>query len=189
MKNVFFITGLPRSRTAWLANFFTHGNSFCWHDAMRLGMKPHAVVEQLKRASTLPGIQYVGDSDSGVMTIARELQLMLPEARWLVVHRSRDEARKSYDKFFGSRPYPEAPKDTRTLDKAFDALAMNLARLTEILEPGSFIECQFDELDSKLVLEEAWRFLTPGNPWNPLRCELLQGLQVNVMPEKVVLCR
>ena len=30
----FFITGLPRSRTAWLANYFSTGDVFCWHEAM-----------------------------------------------------------------------------------------------------------------------------------------------------------
>ena len=29
--NSFLITGLPRSRTAWLANFLTYGDSICLH--------------------------------------------------------------------------------------------------------------------------------------------------------------
>ena len=29
----FFITGLPRSRTAWLANYFTTGSVLCLHEA------------------------------------------------------------------------------------------------------------------------------------------------------------
>jgi hypothetical protein len=30
----FFVTGLPRSRTAWLANFLTYGDSLCYHEAL-----------------------------------------------------------------------------------------------------------------------------------------------------------
>lgn len=32
MPNRFFITGLPRSRTAWMAAFMSAGNSFCLHE-------------------------------------------------------------------------------------------------------------------------------------------------------------
>ena len=44
MKNIFFITGLPRSRTAWLANWFTYGHTFCFHEACRKVGK----IEELK---------------------------------------------------------------------------------------------------------------------------------------------
>ena len=32
----FFITGLPRSRTAWFSTFFTGNNSFCYHEIIRV---------------------------------------------------------------------------------------------------------------------------------------------------------
>tara|TARA_R110000823_G_scaffold201784_1_gene332632 strand:+ start:6128 stop:6634 length:507 start_codon:yes stop_codon:yes gene_type:complete len=34
----FFVTGLPRSRTAWLANFLTYGDNLCYHEGI-LGCK------------------------------------------------------------------------------------------------------------------------------------------------------
>ena len=30
----FLVLGLPRSRTAWLANFLTHDGLFCYHEAI-----------------------------------------------------------------------------------------------------------------------------------------------------------
>lgn len=58
----FFITGLPRSRTAWLANFFSTGDVFCWHEAMAgVGSQD----EYWKRMRS-PQATYVGNSDCGL---------------------------------------------------------------------------------------------------------------------------
>jgi|TARA_R110002073_G_scaffold319014_1_gene493468 hypothetical protein len=32
--NNFFVVGLPRSRTAWFANFLTYENNFCYHEGI-----------------------------------------------------------------------------------------------------------------------------------------------------------
>jgi hypothetical protein len=61
----FFITGLPRSRTAWLANFFTTDHSFCYHDISRVG----SVWAILESTSS----DFVGDSDSGLLTLVDSL--------------------------------------------------------------------------------------------------------------------
>ncbi len=183
-RNHFFITGLPRSRTAWLANFFTCGKSFCWHDASKRGPNAHGVIEELRRASC----DYAGDADSGLLLFGKELQQLLPEARWLIVRRDLAHARESYEKYFRERPYAGISFEPAELKHIFDIAAQKLEDLRSGLKAGTFIECDFDDLDSKLVLEEAWRFLTPGNPWDALRCELLQELETNVRPEKIKLC-
>lgn len=175
MKNFFFITGFPRSRTAWLANFFTFGKSFCWHDAMRGTLSVSGVADAFKKTAT----EYVGNSDSGLPFIAAAAKRLFPEARWLIVHRDRGTAQSSWEKFYGRKP------NTPEVRVVFDRLEVGLKQLPQILAPGSFIECAFEDLQSKLVLEEAWRFLTPGNPWNPMRCELLDKMNVQQISAKM----
>lgn len=181
LKQFFFITGLPRSRSAWLANFFTWGKAFCLHDAMTKGAYCRAVIDQL-----LPlRCAYAGDADSALCLVAPEMQRLLPDAKWLLVRRDRADAQESFARFFGGRPYPRTPMDKRTLCAVFDHCVAAYERTRSSLRPGSFIEIPFEELDSKLALEEAWRFLTPGNAWSAPRCDMLQQLETNVRPEKV----
>lgn len=181
--NHFFITGLPRSRTAWLANFFTYAKSFCWHDASTRGgeIGIHTLVKNLERVKS----EYCGDSDSALIFYAGELVRIFPEARWLLVHRPAAEARASFLEFFRARPHPRIAPDAAVAERIFSRCELELANLSNVLPRGRWIECAYEDLNSKLVLEEAWRFLTPGNPWSALRCELLQGLETNLMPEKV----
>ena len=58
-KTNFMILGLPRSRTAWLANFMTYNDFFCMHEGMR-GCK--TVDEYLKQFTS-----GVGDSTTAAM--------------------------------------------------------------------------------------------------------------------------
>ena len=131
------------------------------------------------------GADYVGDADSGLPFIGRELRRLLPEARWLIVRRDITKARESFSKFFRERPYKGVPMERTALERIFDHCQEKLDELVAALPKGSYIECEFADLDSNLVLEEAWRFLTPGNPWNRTRCELLQTIEVNIKPEKL----
>lgn len=58
----FFVTGLPRSRTAWFANYFTSGDVFCWHEAMN-GIT--SKDEYYARMSD-PRYRLIGNADSGL---------------------------------------------------------------------------------------------------------------------------
>lgn len=75
----FFITGLPRSRTAWLANFLTWDGTMCGHELM-FGLTKETYADELSKwsgaAETLlpirwPEIEAVLDS-SPVIVIQRE---------------------------------------------------------------------------------------------------------------------
>lgn len=78
----FFIVGLPRSRTAWMANWFTYGDSFCFHDGLAgiSSKEDYAAKLQSKNAS------YVGDSDSGLVFL--DLKYLYPDSPVVVIHRS-----------------------------------------------------------------------------------------------------
>ena len=179
MKTPFFITGLPRSRTAWLANLFTYGNSFCWHDACKGGLNADSVVEALSSVNT----PYVGDSDSGLLLLYNAILARFPDSRWLLVRRHHVDAYKSFVKHFKERGYGGiSVKDVQ--ESVFEGLATNLQELSTALPAMQKLEVDFEDLESGLVLHRAWEFLTPGNSWNKARFDLLHGLEINVYPEK-----
>ena len=179
-REYFFITGLPRSRTAWLANFFTWGQSRCVHDAIKQGVHADAIAAALQG----PGPRYMGDADAGLAFLAPGLNRVFPNARWLVVRRDFGGAIDSFLKFFASRPYPGVSNDRAAVTEAFERCAVAVGELAGHVPAERRKHVEFDELDSNLVLHECWNFLTPENPWCAARARELQLLQVNVRPEK-----
>lgn len=97
-KSYFFITGYPRSRTAWLANLCTWGDSFCLHDGFwDCADKPEKIVDKI---NSLPG-KNVGCSDPCNVQFQHILQKAFPMAKWLIVHRNRQDAEKAASEAFG----------------------------------------------------------------------------------------
>src|SRR6267142_4290527 len=74
--SLFFITGLPRNRTAWLSVLLSHGEkSFCTHD----GLKNHS-PKQLVHAMRESDYDYAGDSDSALLLHVEEIIALAPDA-------------------------------------------------------------------------------------------------------------
>ena len=83
MPKRFFITGLPRSRTAWMASFMTSGNAVCLHEPRNwAAMWNH------------DGAQHVGIADSG---LGFQLQNIIDtyEPQVLIIDRPKDEVEAS----------------------------------------------------------------------------------------------
>jgi len=57
----FFVIGLPRSRTAWLANFLTYEDNFCYHE----GIDGCSSLEEYKKKLG----KNKGDSSTGLMLL------------------------------------------------------------------------------------------------------------------------
>lgn len=85
----FFITGLPRSRTAWMAALMTDADTFCWHEAMN-GCKTRA---EFYGRMCIGGYQNVGNSDSGL--VLTDFQRRWPHAPTVIIHRPYDEVMNS----------------------------------------------------------------------------------------------
>lgn len=87
----FFIFSLPRSRTAWLANFLTHGNTHCFHEALischrASDLRP--IFEEAKKP-------IVGNCDCLNVLVADDLLATFPESRIVVVERDIEEVGES----------------------------------------------------------------------------------------------
>lgn len=84
----YFITGLPRSRTAWLANYLSYGESLCLHDAF----VQHRNMKALRGAMEKCGVAYVGHADPANCLFWEAIQDEFPGAKWVVVQRDEREA-------------------------------------------------------------------------------------------------
>ena len=87
MNSSFLITGYPRSRTAWLANWMTYGRSFCFHEAVKWA-PPCEVPELLASAGTV----FAGTSDSLLPFYIDQVWPLLPSPRLVIVERDPKDA-------------------------------------------------------------------------------------------------
>lgn len=85
----FFILGLPRSRTAWLANFMTHDGLFCYHE----GIDGCTSMNEYKEK-----IGNDGDSSTGLIML--NLDRYFTDAKKVIIDTSIDRAAE-----FGSEAY------------------------------------------------------------------------------------
>jgi len=177
----FFITGLPRSRTAWLANFFTSGSVFCWHDLLRT-KKPC----DLDQYESLPGVAHYGDSDSALLLCAEQVQRLHPDAHWVVVHRPAKACEKSFRDYFGKHPYPGVTEEN--VEFAFRMVTDKLVETVNTLKPANVLHVQFDELNDVRVMRDIWHWCVGDLRFPVERFKLLNQLRVNVMPEKFEIC-
>ena len=86
----FFVTGLPRSRTAWWANLLTTPTSLCYHDVARFCRAPDDLPEVLSIGAGR--YEATGNSDSSLLLVHERVMELFPEARWLVLKRDLNEA-------------------------------------------------------------------------------------------------
>ena len=179
----FFITGLPRSRSAWLANFFTTQGSHCWHDAMKDGWTAEYVRSKVEGIG--PECQYAGDADSGLLLVAAKLAGMFPQARWLFVKNTPQRAAESYRKWFGrDHPYPGVPADT-DMDAIMRLAEIRYEAALLAVPAENRMEIPMDDLDDPFIMRAVWEWLVPGLTWDERRYRMLDTFCVNVIPSKV----
>jgi hypothetical protein len=174
-KGHFFITGWPRSRTAWLANFFTYGGSWCWHEGTNQ-CQDGDYFGMLQEAS----FDYVGDSNSGLYSLVDSIAENFPEAKWLLVDRSRRDAEAAYAAHFAKNPDPRYSVQAAT--EAFDAAESGLRRLSELAGTCLMI-VKYGDIDTRI--HEIWKWLVPAEPFNEERYQMLSALRINQIPERI----
>lgn len=92
----FFITGFPRSKTAWFANYFTYNKSFCFHEEIpRSGLQKVSDCDDLRRFKESLEIEKLGNSDSSSCIYWDYLIDFFPRAKWVIVDRNIDDVEKS----------------------------------------------------------------------------------------------
>jgi len=77
----FFVLGLPRSRTAWLANFLTYDDLFCYHEGIN---GCHSMDEYKQK------IENCGDSCTGLSLI--DFEPYFPDAKKVIIDSNTERA-------------------------------------------------------------------------------------------------
>lgn len=90
----FFITGLPRSRTAWLANFLTYDGNFCYHELCKSTSDPMEMKIMLHD----PEYKNMGNSDCVFPYYYKKLLPLLSDYKIVIIERDPEEViRDMYD--------------------------------------------------------------------------------------------
>jgi hypothetical protein len=88
---MYFIVSLPRCGTAWLANFLTWGDSFCYHE----GVYEHDDFDEYCGMLENHTAEYVGDCDTGLTLLLPWLYRTYPNAKYVFIQRDIEDIKKS----------------------------------------------------------------------------------------------
>lgn len=166
-KNIFFVTGLPRSRTAWVANYLTYGNTFCFHDeAFAHCATVQAVADRL---AAMP-FENVGCANPLLLLFVERLQEIFPQAKWLFIRRDKQAVIESW-----------CASGTESTPEFIGRLDAKLNALWQLPNSASVA---FNDLD--LVIRQRAEWLAPGFSSPAIRDTLLRALNVQVTMVNVV---
>lgn len=154
--NPYFICSLPRSRTAWLANFLTFGASFCFHEPFN-----EYAIEELPKLFVSMNREHVGISDSLSTYFMDTLLATFPQAKLVVIR----------------RPFEEVDKRLRELGvPCTDLLRQWEEALNEIVAKYDPLVVNYHRFDPEAI----WYFLMPDVPLNRPRLQMLENFNVTV---------
>lgn len=161
----FLITGLPRSRTAWMAGFFCTGNVFCVHEPL----KDLYDITEAKRVFQSDFHSHVGASDSGA-------GFFLP---WLMENINPPTLIIERDPEFVAKNMAE---NGVPCDRAIKVLH---AKLLEFRHHPNVLWVPFESLSNRRIMEKIWFHLLPGVPFDAERYEQFNDLHIEISIPKL----
>jgi len=166
MPRLFFVTGLPRSRTAWLSQFFNHGTVACLHEpTTRCGSMKE--VRELMESQQPLG--WVGAADPNIGLFAEEwLAEFGHDAPIVAIARPAQHCVISGQRAFGGRP--------ADLEYVTAETARGLNQIEEAR--GSLPTVRYDQLDEKLP--ELWAEIGLPDPFPVAHRKALARLNIQV---------
>ena len=131
---MFFITGLPRCRTAWFAELFTVGEFYCHHELTRECVDEADFKRQMQQGT--------GNSDENL--VKTDFQKWWPDAPTLIIHRDVEDVNRSLIKAGALVP------------KAM------LEKQAEMLKDLNGLHVGFNDIDN--LLPRIWNYLIGTDP-------------------------
>jgi len=159
----FFITGLPRSRTAWLSTFFSTGQAICYHEPT-VGMSD---ITELPSVFDTETYKYVGVCDSGIGFFA-EWILENIQPRTLIVERDPSEVYASI-----------VQMGLKTTRAELNYLASELKKFQS---HPLVLWVPFEALNTKRVMQKIFWHLLPGMAFDETRYKELSRFNIEVIP-------
>jgi hypothetical protein len=165
----FLVTGLPRSRTAWLANLLTTGTTLCYHDAIRFGDP----VELLM--APIDGVGARGIADSALCCYHDAIFACWPDAPLVIVRRPFEECVSSFA--WAARELV-AESDAR---RALVVLQRELAGLSK----RPHLEVPYESLSHEAGCRRVWENCQPRERWSGARWRELDRIRMEMkMPTR-----
>ena len=158
-RTPFFIVSLPRSGTAWLANFLTYGDAFCFHE----GLFGCASLDQY--AELFNGVEesVVGNADTGAIFVLPALFKRYPDAKYVFVIRDLVDVSASIQSIGLSAA--EVPAMA-------DYLWWGISHIDGALT------VKFDDLFNQITLRKIWKHIGMPAPFPFRRTEMLRQMRV-----------
>lgn len=158
----FFVTGYPRSGTAWFANFLTCTPAYCLHEGTLLG--PQVGLWLLEG-------KFKGLSDS--MLLNTKLIDENPDSPVVLIDRNRREAQESLAKFSG--------QPVEVFDTVFDILE---SRMDWLRNRPKTLVIPFKDFTKHAP--DVWAHLLPTIPYDTLRGKFLSDFNVQQDLHKIL---
>lgn len=161
MSLPFLILGLPRSRTAWLANFLTFGEIRCGHE-MTSQFSVHGLFDELSGEN----VRYSGDADTAATMFLPDILRYMPDIPIVVVRR-----------------------DTKGVLASLRKLGLNLTDhqlrpmmdgLCEAAKLENTLTVRYEDLSGESTLKAIQSHCAPGEPFDRQRVNMLRNLNVQV---------
>lgn len=168
----FFVFGLPRSRTAWLANMLTYESAVCLHEALIECPSLDAFETKL----SLTGGIISGASDTLAVWLGEQICDFWSDARIVVLTRKPGDFVEQMARF-------GAPKDHSELllarFKEFEDYARHNLGNRAMFVPTKDLN-DFD------TVQAIWRHIGMATVMNRVRFDMLKDLKVEGFPERFI---
>jgi len=171
MNNRFFVFGLPRSRTAWMANLLTYESSVCLHEALI----ECPTLEDLESKMSLSGGIISGISDTLACFIGEQIADFWPEARIVLL------VRKPADFVEQMARIGVKSDHAKLLLQRFKDFETFCAK--EIPDRTMFVQTR--DLNDFDTIQAIWRHIGMATIMNRVRVDMLVDLQVQGFPERM----
>ncbi len=161
----FFITGLPRSRTAWLSAYLSMGDTLCYHEPL----KQITELDDLRGLLDSPYYDFIGAADSGLgfhLDWVTE-HLACPV---LIVERPRAQVEASIQ-----RMGLPATNYCELLEKELRRFSGHTA----------VMRVPFEKLSDRRVMEKVFWHLMPGRDFDEVRFRQFCAYNIQVDPKEV----
>jgi hypothetical protein len=172
----FFITGLPRTRTAWLANLFSTAGAHCYHDL--LGKVRDFGEFRSRLQPIVPSRR--GDSDSGLLLLFDRVSGMFPLSHWLLVLRPVHDCIASLKRAAAGTQWETMAAEFETTQHHW--LARYRQAILEMSQDNRVRVVMYEELDNFNTVDKAAEFL--GLELTRERFDFLNTLRVEAVPAK-----
>lgn len=187
-SNRFVITGLPRSRTAWMSMYFQGlRNINCLHEPVRHLPTKESLEEYLSKdnynggSSNKDNYNYNGVSTSGFSLWEKECKKLFFKSKCVIILREPIDVIQSLSKMKGVRDI----EDNEMI--VYNQMNELLLQTSQNYLRMDTITVRYEELDSKETMKKVHKHLLPTVKWCEDYWEQMNELNITINEEKSIM--